>query len=107
MVKNPSTSAGDVRDMGSTPGSGRSAGRGCGNPLQYSCLGNPMDRRAWQAIVHRIAKSQIMDGRSGWWFIGDHLERSTDLRLKIMVSLLQEREGDARGWLHPRSCLSP
>ena len=44
MVKNPPASAGDIRDMGSIPGSGRSPGGGHGNPLQYSCLENPMDR---------------------------------------------------------------
>ena len=48
----------DARDTGSTPGSGRSPGEGHGNPLQYSCLENPMDRGAWWAIVHRSAKSQ-------------------------------------------------
>ena len=58
MVKNQAANAGDVRDAGSIPGSGRSPGRGHGNPLQYSCLGNPMDREAWGATVHRIAKSQ-------------------------------------------------
>ena len=42
--------------MGSIPGSGRSNGGGSGNPLQYSCLGNPMDRGAWQATVHRITE---------------------------------------------------
>ena len=47
----------DTGDIGSTPGSGRSLGVGNGNPLQYSCLGNPMDRGAWQAIVHGVAKS--------------------------------------------------
>ena len=52
-------SAGDIRDTGSIPGSGRSPGGGRGNPLQYSCLENPVDRGAWQAIVHRVAKSQI------------------------------------------------
>ena len=50
--------AGAAGDMGSTPGSGRSPGRGHGNPLQYCCLENPMDRGAWQATVHRVAKSQ-------------------------------------------------
>ena len=45
-------------DMGSIPGSGRSPGEGNGNPLQYSCLENPMDRRAWQVTVHGVAKSQ-------------------------------------------------
>ena len=52
-------SARDTRDLGSMPGSGRSLGEGNGNPLQYSCLGNPMDRGAWQATVHRVAKSWI------------------------------------------------
>ena len=46
MVKNPSASAGDVRDVGKIPGSGKSSGGGQGNPLQYSCLENPMDRGA-------------------------------------------------------------
>ena len=50
-------SASNVGDPGSIPGSGRSAGEGNGNPLQYSCLENPMDRGAWWAIVHGIAKS--------------------------------------------------
>ena len=45
------------RDMGSIPGLGRSPGEGHGNPLQYSCQENPMDRRAWQATVHGVAKS--------------------------------------------------
>ena len=54
VVKNPSASGGDTRDMGSIPGSGRSPEEGNGNPLQYSCLENSMDRGAWQAIVHGI-----------------------------------------------------
>jgi len=49
--------AGDIRDAGSIPGSGRIPGGGHGNPLQYSCLENPMDRGAWQSVVHRAAKS--------------------------------------------------
>ena len=52
MVKTPSASAGDTRDTGSIPGEGNN------NPLQYSCLGNPMDRGAWQATVHGVSKSQ-------------------------------------------------
>ena len=55
MVKNPPASAGDV---GSIPGSGRLPGEGNGPPLQSSCLGNPMDREAWQATVQGVAKSQ-------------------------------------------------
>ena len=47
VVKNPAVSAGDARESGLIPGSGRSPGEGNGNPLQYSCLGNPMDRGAW------------------------------------------------------------
>ena len=58
VLENLPANAGDVRDAGLIPGSGRSPGGGCGNPLQYSCLENPMDRGAWQAIVHRVAKSQ-------------------------------------------------
>ena len=54
VVKNPPTNAGNV---GSIPGSGRSPGGGNGNPLQYSYLGNPRHRGAWQAIVHRVARS--------------------------------------------------
>ena len=57
VVKNPSANAGDIRDRGSTPGLGRYPGGGNGNPLQYSCLKNPMDRRVWWATVHRVAKS--------------------------------------------------
>ena len=56
MVKNLPANAGDIRDVGSIPGSGRSAGEGHGNPLQYSCLENPMDRGAWQAMVHEACK---------------------------------------------------
>ena len=51
VVKNPPASAGDPRDLGSIPGSGRSPGGGHGNPLQYSCLENPMARGAWWAVV--------------------------------------------------------
>ena len=58
MVKNSPANAGDVRDTGSIPGSGRFPGGGPGNPLQYSCLENPMDRGAWWAMVHRVAQSQ-------------------------------------------------
>ena len=51
-------SACSAGDTGSIPGWGRSPGKGNGNPLQYSCLGNPMDRGAWWVTVHRVAKSQ-------------------------------------------------
>ena len=57
VIKNPPVNAGGVRDAGWIPGLGRSSGGGNGNPLQYSCLENPLDNGAWQAIVHRVAKS--------------------------------------------------
>ena len=56
VVKNMPANAGDLKDMGSFPGLGRSPGGGHGNPLQYSCPENPMDRGAWRAIVHRTTK---------------------------------------------------
>ena len=90
MVKHPSASAGDARDAGSIPESRRSPGGGHGNPLQYSCLENPMDRGAWRATVHGVAKSQTRlkqlsmhacTGDSGisrlqvvWNFLGHHLQ---------------------------------
>ena len=58
MVKNLPANAGDTRDTGSIPGGGRSPGEGHGNPLQYSCLENPMGRGAWWATVHGVAKNQ-------------------------------------------------
>ena len=54
VVKNPPANAGDT---GSIPGSGKSPGEGNGNPLQYSCLENTMDREVWQAIVHGVTES--------------------------------------------------
>ena len=56
VVKNLPANAGDARDLGLIPGSGKSPGVGNGNPFQYSCLENPMDREAWQATVHRVAE---------------------------------------------------
>ena len=58
MVKNPSAKAGDAGDVGLVPRLGRSRGEGNGSPLQYSCLGNPMDRRAWQAAVCGVTQSR-------------------------------------------------
>ena len=57
VVKNLPASGGDISDVGLIPGSGRSPAEGNGNPLQYSCLENPMGRGGWQATVHRVAKS--------------------------------------------------
>ena len=58
MVKIPPANAGDIRDAGLIPGSVRSPELGNGNSVQYSCLGNSTDRRAWQDTVHVVAKSQ-------------------------------------------------
>ena len=58
MVKNMPASAGGIRDSGLIPGLGRVPGEGNSNPLQYSCLENAMDREAWWATVHRVAKSR-------------------------------------------------
>ena len=70
IVKNLSANAGDARDMGLIPGSGRSPGVGNGNPLQYSCLKTSMDRRAWWAIVHGVTKdlntSQQLNNNNKW-----------------------------------------
>ena len=73
VAKNSPANAGDARDMGSIPGWGRSPGEGNGNPLQYSYLGNPIDRGAWRATVHRVTKSQtwlnnwIRTNRHQYW----------------------------------------
>ena len=58
VVKKPPANAGDIRDGGLIPGLGRSPEGGHGNPLQYSCLENPMDRGTWQATVHSVTKSR-------------------------------------------------
>ena len=57
VVKNLPANTGDLREEGSIPGLGRSPGEGHGNPIQYSCLENPMDRIVWWGMVHRVAKS--------------------------------------------------
>ena len=60
-VRNQLADAGDIRDVGSIPGWGRSPGGGQGNPLQYSCLENPKDRVAWPATVHSVARSDTTE----------------------------------------------
>ena len=80
VVKDPPANAGDIRDASSFPGSGRSPGGGRDNLLQYSCLENPMDRRAWWAIVHWVAKNQTRVKRlstrpqlcNRFWFHKEH-----------------------------------
>ena len=58
VIKNPSADAGDIRDVGLIPEWGRFPGGGHGNPLQYSCLENPMDRGVWQATAYEVAQSK-------------------------------------------------
>ena len=60
VVRNLPSNAGDIRDRGSVPGSGRSPGGGHGRPLQCSCLENPLDRGSWWATVHGITRSQTL-----------------------------------------------
>ena len=87
LVNNPPASTGD---MGSIPGSGRSPGEGNGNPLQYSCLENPMDRGAWQAIVHEVAKGQT-------WLNKQHIHRGASSDPFLRESFIFKENGK-RGW---------
>ena len=61
MVNNPSAKTGNIRNIGSIPESGRFPGEGNGNPLQYSCLENPMNRGAWQATAHGVAELDVTE----------------------------------------------
>ena len=61
VIKNMPANAGDMRDPGSVPESGRSPGGGNGSPFQYSCQENPMDRGDWRAMVHRVTKSDTTE----------------------------------------------
>ena len=82
--KESSCNAGDVEDSSSIPGSGRSPRGGNGKLLQYSCLENPMDRGAWQATVHRVARSRIQ--LSDW--VHTHSHRHTHTHAKTCISKL-------------------
>ena len=74
MVKNLPANARGIRDMGSIPRSGRYPGGEYGNPLQYSCLENPMDRGAWWAPVHGVTKSQTQLKQLSLIYIKVHLK---------------------------------
>ena len=84
MVKNLPANAGDVRDVGLIPGLGRSLGGGHGNPLQYSCLENPMDRRAWLATVNSVAKSRTR--LSDFTHTHTHTHTSNRVYMSIPIS---------------------
>ena len=75
VCKESACNVGDISSAGSIPGSGRSPGEGHGNPLQYSCLENPMDRGAWWITVHRVAKS--------WTWLKWLSSRTTEVIKKI------------------------
>ena len=61
MIKNPPANAGNAKDTGSIPGLGRSPTEGNGNPFQYSCLENPMDRGAWRAVIYGVTQSDTTE----------------------------------------------
>jgi len=82
-VKNPPANAGGIRDAGSTPGSRRYPGEGQGNPLQYSCLKNSVDRGAWWATVCRVAKSLTQLKQ-----LSTHTHRHTHIYTPYSVSIL-------------------
>ena len=86
MVKNLPDNAGDIRDMGSVPGLGRSPGGGHGNPLQNSCLENPMDRGAWWATVHWVTKNQTWLKPLSTY---DHIVRTYYLICKCKIKRLE------------------
>ena len=79
MVKNAPASAGDAGEVGSIPGLGRFSTGGNGNPLQYSCLGNTVDKGAWWATVQRVAKSQTQLSTYTHFFFLNHLIASVPL----------------------------
>ena len=103
VVKIPPANARDVRDTSSVPGLGRSSGEGNSNPLQYSCLENPMDRGAWWAIVHGVSKSQTQleqneEVETPW---AGELTGSPDLR----VSLTRLQSQVSLSWGHLQALL--
>ena len=97
MVKNPPNNAGDIRDAGSIPGSERSPGEGNGSPLQYSGLGNPMDRGAWQATGHRVTKSRTQlstDTVSIYKDVFPHMKTVLQKRDNSIFSSFKRKIGD-------------
>jgi len=102
VVKNLPVNAGDLRDVGSIPGLGRSAGESHGNPLWYSCLENSTDRGVWRATVHRVAKSwtrlkRLSTHACASFVIGFQTWVSPVLQVD---SLLSEPQGKHCVWLY-------
>ena len=107
VVKNLTANAGDVRHKGSIPGSGRFTRGEHGNPLQYSCLENPMDRGAWQATVHRVAQSQAWLKQQhaqcdSWWmpaFAGIWIDEVIHMGATCLRDWLSIKPQDAKAWV--------
>ena len=109
VVKNPPANSGDIRDKGSISGSGRSPRGGHGNPLQYSCLENPMDRGVWRATVHKVAKSWTrlmwLSTAHGTCLVFNGIinkmmlmyKRETQHCKTIILQLKKKREGEMKG----------
>ena len=110
LVKNPPANIGDLRDVGSIPESGRFPGRGQDNPLQYSCLENPMDRGAWWATVHRVTELDMAEKLSTLDSVGLRDVRELGVAKRTHVepedgaraAESSDRHGD-RQKLHPHS----
>ena len=86
VVKNLPANAGDSGDMDSIPGLGRSPGEGNGYPLQYSCLENSMDRRAWQSSVHEVTKDRTTEQRTS----------QANWKVKALLSIFLHSTADYR-----------
>ena len=100
MLKNPPANAGDIRDLSSIPGSGRSPGEGHGNPLQYSCLENLMDRGAWKATVHRVTKSRAQLKQLGIYIYSFILSHCPVSPFSLRVSISHDRSDLAHMHVH-------
>ena len=111
LLKNPPANAGDIRDVGSIPGSERSSGGSNGNPLQHSCLENPMDRGGWWATVHRVTKSLTWLKRLSmhththmnihtllWMLKYPKMTVGTGVGRKIMSQISMLSINERRGW---------
>ena len=88
LVVNPPAKAGKVRDVDWIPGPGRSPGGGHSNPLQYSCLENPYGQRAWWAAVHTVAESDMTEGLSTSFLLGQNIHTIKYIVLHVQLNKL-------------------
>ena len=98
VVKSPPGNAGDAEDAGSIPGLGTSHGEGNGTPLQYSCLENPMDRGAWWAAVHGVAKSRARLSDFTFTFHFHLLEKELATHSSVLAWRIPETEEPGGLW---------